>query len=100
MSRITESANGEACTVRSPWCNGDSSTVVWAHAPSGQFFGKGASLKGEDLVGCYACHECHSAIDGRSHINETTFEERRTMFLRGFGESLRILIMKGLVVTP
>jgi hypothetical protein len=100
VSKITESANQESCTVRSPWCNGDPATVVWAHAPSGSVFGKGTSIKGEDAIGCYACDACHSAIDGRSHINETTFEERRTMFLRGFGESFRLLIIKGLIVIP
>lgn len=100
MSKITKSAKGEACTVRSPWCNEDSSTVVWAHAPSGMVFGKGTSIKGDDAVGCYACYECHSAIDGRTHVLGTTYEERRTMFLRGFGKSFRILIEKGLVVIP
>lgn len=100
MSKITESANGEACTVLGPWCNERTDTTVWAHAPSGMCFGKGTSLKGEDAVGCYACHPCHDTIDGRAHVLETTYEERRTMFLRGFGTSFRILLMKGLVVIP
>lgn len=100
MSKITQSARGKPCTIRSPWCSDayPHETTVWAHAPSGMVFGKGTSIKGEDAVGCYACHECHSTIDGRAHVLKTTFEERRTMFLRGFGESFRTLIAEGLVV--
>lgn len=100
MSKITDSARGEACTIQGPWCNSDPDTTVWAHSPSGSFFGKGTSIKGEDAIGCYACSACHDTVDGRAHINETTFEERRTMFLRGFGKSFRLLLMKGLILIP
>lgn len=89
MSKITESANGESCTLRTPWCNERPDTTVWCHAPAGQVFGRGTSHKSHDLLGCY---------DGRAHINDTTAEERRTMFLRGFVASLPMLIDKGLVV--
>lgn len=99
MSKITESARGEPCTIRTPWCtpSTDNDTTVYCHAPSGMVFGRGSSLKSPDLIGAYGCHPCHDVIDGRAHIHETTYEERRTMFLRGFGLTIRLLIAKGLV---
>lgn len=100
MSKIRESAKGESCTIRSSWCNEDRDTTVWCHAPSGILFGRGMNHKSDDILGCYGCSSCHDVIDGRSHIHETDFEGRRTMFLRGFTVSLRILREKGLVVTP
>jgi hypothetical protein len=98
QTKITKSANGRSCTIRSPWCNDRTDTTVWCHAPSGMVFGRGISHKSLDPIGCYGCCECHDAIDARNHVNETTYEERRTMFLRGFGVSFRLLLDQGLVV--
>lgn len=100
MSKITQSARQEECTIRSPWCNFDRDTTVWCHAPSGLEFGRGANVKSHDAIGCYGCSQCHDTIDGRAHIHETTFEQRRSMFLRGFCASFEMLIEKGLVVIP
>lgn len=61
--KIMESAKGEVCQLRlSGICNSDTSTTVFAHAPS-QF--KAMSLKGNDFWGMYACSNCHDVIDGR-----------------------------------
>ena len=69
MSKITESARGEDCTVRlSGICNHNPETVVFAHLP-GIRFGHGTGQKVGDLHGCYACSNCHDAIDRRTHTN-------------------------------
>ena len=69
MSRITESARGEDCTVRlGGICNHNSETVVLAHL-NGIRFGHGTAQKVNDLFACYACSACHDAIDRRTHTN-------------------------------
>lgn len=68
MSRITESARGEACTLNFPGvCNGDWETTVWAHSnwiAGGK--AKGKKLARVDHLGCYACYACHMVLDGQA----------------------------------
>ena len=61
--RLRESARGAKCTLQIPdCCNHDSTTVVLAHvAVEGGTMGG----RGSDIGACFACHECHSEIDGR-----------------------------------
>ena len=96
MSKITESARGEACTIRTPWCINRPDTTVACHAPRG--FGRGIALKAPDWAIAYGCYDCHEAIDGRCHAGETTADERFHMWLRGFFATMQLLIEKGLVV--
>ena len=68
MSKITESARGEACTLRLDKCNGFEG-VVFAHKNGGRS-GMGQKYLDEDGndVGFYSCHYCHSVYDGnQSH---------------------------------
>lgn len=58
--KITKSAKGESCTLNTPHCNGDSSTVVFCHAPSEL---KGIATKSDDFWGCYGCSDCHRYVD-------------------------------------
>lgn len=96
MSKITESARGKRCQVQIPGvCNGNTETVVWAHANSLQF-GKGIGMKTHDLLGAYACQCCHDVYDRRiKTTHERAFIE--SCFMEGHMKSLRILIDEGLV---
>lgn len=89
---IRASAKGEECTLRLPCCNRDPATTVFCHL---RFFGwAGISQKPDDLLGVYACHACHDALDGRSN-GLWGFED----VLRGLGETLMKLRAKGLIET-
>lgn len=96
MSKIRESARGEACQIRIPGvCNGDPATTVWCHA-NGTAAGKGLGQKSHDLLGAYGCSACHDFVDGRTKLWMTR-DDRRLAFAEGHFRSLRILIEKGLV---
>jgi hypothetical protein len=98
MSKITESANGEECSIRLPaFCNGRPDTVVWAHA-NGVRFGKGIGIKSPDILGAYACYACHMIFDGQhKRPKGMTRDEVELAFWRGHAESLVRLISKGIV---
>ena len=88
---IRDSAKGETCTLRLECCNGDPSTTVWAHL---QFFAwSGMAMKGDDLLGVYACSTCHDSLDGRITTDFWGFDD----VLRALGESLLRLKAKGLL---
>lgn len=97
MSRITESARGQECQVRIIGvCNGNSETVVWAHA-NGLASGRGIGLKANDLSGAYACQACHDYYDRRVFVPEEHYANIKVDFYEGHLRSLAILIEKGLV---
>ena len=60
-SAIRASARGECCTLRLWGCNHDPETTVYAHLRFFSWGGLGA--KPHDLLGVYACSECHRALD-------------------------------------
>ena len=64
MSKITESARGQPCTLKLDQCNGgvDNETVVFAHKNGAGMGQKYLDADGND-VGFYACHYCHSVYD-------------------------------------
>jgi len=66
VSKITESARGEACTLRLDNCNGglDNETVVFAHKTGAGMGQKSLDEDGKD-VGFYSCHYCHQTYDGQ-----------------------------------
>lgn len=97
MSKITESARNEACTIRlETHCNFDRATTVWAHA-NGSAPGKGIGMKCNDLLGAYACSACHDVVDRRvpTHLPRLEVE---LAFWKGHARSVVILIEKGIVV--
>lgn len=94
MSKITESARNQPCTVRLPFiCNHDDSTTVFAHI-NGVRFGHGTGIKTN--FGAYACSSCHDALDGRVKTGYTQ-EYIKLAHLEGVIETLTILISKGLM---
>lgn len=94
MSKITQSARNQPCTVRLPFiCNHDTSTVVFAHI-NGVRHGHGMGIKTN--FGAYACSSCHDALDGRVKTGYTQ-EYIRLAHLEGVIETLTILISKGLM---
>lgn len=96
MSKITQSAKGETCTVRLPSvCNHNPETVVLAHI-NGVRFGHGMGKKTTDIHGAYACSSCHDAIDGRIKTYMTD-EYLKLSHLEGVIETQMRLIAKGLI---
>ncbi|MCA8037094.1 DUF1364 domain-containing protein [Burkholderia arboris] len=99
MSKITESARMESCTLRLPGvCRNDRETTVWAHEnvlPGGKALGK--KLARVDHRGAYACYVCHMILDGqarRPHGMTQEFVLRR--FAAAMAESAELLKAKGL----
>ncbi len=98
MSKITESARGEDCTIRIPGiCNFNPSTTVWCHA-NGSAAGKGIGMKSHDLLGAYGCSACHDAYDRRVQRLTYSREQIEIAFWQGHARSLVKLIEKGLIV--
>lgn len=102
MSKITDSARGEYCSVRIPGaCRHTPDTVVWAHA-NGSAAGKGIGAKAPDILGAYACMACHDLYDRRRTRNDQGEVIPRMVvelaFWEGHARSVCILIAKGIVV--
>lgn len=96
MSKLTESARGEGCCVRVPGhCNSSSETTVLAHI-SGVRFGHGTGQKANDMLGAYACSDCHDVIDGRQRSNYTS-RELKLMHYEGCFETQLKMKAKGLL---
>ena len=77
-------------------CNGNSETTVAAHANWPEY-GKGMSLKAHDWACCWACSDCHAAIDGQRY--RLTAEERREHWHRGFLRTLDAVFNRYVKVT-
>lgn len=99
MSKIRESANGMPCQIRLIGiCNHDPRTTVWAHA-NGSAAGKGIGMKSHDLLGSYACSNCHDVYDRRKPAPELFVREQVELaFWEGHARSLVILIERGIIV--
>lgn len=94
MSKITQSAKNQPCTVRLPFvCNHDESTTVFAHI-SGVRHGHGMGIKTQ--FGAYACSSCHDVLDGRAKTGYTR-EYVKLAHLEGVIETMSILIEEGLM---
>lgn len=107
MSKITESARGEECTVRIIGvCTGDPAKTIWSHARWGAA-GRGRSIKAPDICGAYCCTDCDAVYDGqrpipiKSHpfgdMEAFTREQIDADWCQGHFRSLVILKAKGLV---
>ncbi|MDF0506578.1 DUF1364 family protein [Burkholderia cenocepacia] len=99
MSKITESARGEACTLRFPGvCNFNWETTVWAHGNVlGDGKAKGKKLVRYDHIGCYACYACHMVLDGQARRPAgLTLDFVRAEELRARSECEQKLKAKGL----
>jgi hypothetical protein len=58
--KLRNSARDQCCTVKSPWCEYMTETVVLAHLPSPI---KGMGNKGDDFHAVFSCRACHEAMD-------------------------------------
>ena len=98
MSKITESAHSENCTIRLPnVCNHNNATTVLAHI-NGVRFGHGVGIKASDILGAYACSSCHDAVDFRTRTEHSN-DYLKTSHLEGVAETILILQRKGLIKT-
>lgn len=79
-------------------CNRNQETTVWAHA-NGSAAGKGMGIKAPDVLGTYACMDCHDAYDRRKPLPHfVSRDEVKMAFWEGHARSVVMLIEKGLVV--
>ena len=54
---LRQSAKGQSCALRGPWCNHNDETVVLCHV---RMFGRsGVNTKPLDFHAFYGCSDCH-----------------------------------------
>jgi hypothetical protein len=94
MSRLRDAARGQDCQVRIPGiCNFNPETTVLAHYRLAGTCGVG--IKPIDLLGSWACSDCHNAIDsGKTGYHR---EQLDLMHLEGMCRTIQILNKKGLL---
>lgn len=90
---LTDSAKGETCTIRSPYCKGGTETTVGCHSPEAGH-GKGMGEKADDFFLVYGCYSCHSWMDNRMVPSEC----KSQIFPRAHRETIRRMIDKGLIL--
>lgn len=96
MSKVTQAAKGEDCTIRLPGiCNFNPETTVFAHL-SGVRFRKGIASKVSDALGAFSCSCCHDAIDGRIKTRYSS-QELKMAHYEGIFETQLILMDKGII---
>ena len=94
MSRITESARGQPCTLRLEFiCCADPATTVWCHVRNKRTAGVG--MKPPDLPGFYGCLTCHDEFDRRTQRMER--QAVRAAALDAVAETMKRLTEIGLV---
>jgi hypothetical protein len=81
-------AQGKPCMIRSPLCNYNPDTTVLAHWRDSS---TGMGKKEGDLVGAWACSECHDLIDGRNKNYPYEYEQTRLWHLEGIVRTLQYL---------
>jgi len=91
--KLRNSAKGQHCTLRTPWCNHDPETTVLCHLNSTV---KGMGNKGDDFFAVFGCHACHEAID--QHRIEG--HARSTYMINALQETHRRWFEMGLLQVP
>lgn len=95
QTKLTKAARGRDCTVRIPGvCNHNPETVVLAHYRMAGVCG--TSMKPADLIGAWACSDCHDVIDGRKRIAADR-DILRLWHLEGMVRTLDILMREGVI---
>lgn len=95
QTKLTKAARGRDCQVRIPTvCNHNPETVVLAHYRMAGVCG--TSMKPLDLIGAWACSDCHDALDGRKRIAADR-DILRLWHLEGMVRTLDILMREGAV---
>lgn len=91
---IRRAARGETCALQLDCCVGGTETTVFAHL---RFPGDGTGRKPPDYSGVFACHACHSALDGRDGLGWMCGDADK---LRAWRITLDRLHAKGLLSCP
>lgn len=90
--RYTKSAKGRECQIRSPFCTGNSETVVLCHIRMIGISGYG--LKAPSQLAAFGCQRCHDWADSRTP-DEASHETRRLYLLEGMARTQAIWIKEG-----
>jgi len=94
QDKYTQSANMQECQVRIPGtCNYTPETTIFAHVG-----GAGLAYKHYNIIGAYACSDCHDAVDGRAINNDYSYDELQHMMLDGMVRTLTIMINEGTLI--
>lgn len=81
-------ARHQRCLVRLPGCGGWPCCL--AHFRLADTCGVG--MKPNDLAACWSCDECHSLVDGRSHLDGWTREAIRLAHAEAVMRTLAALV--------
>jgi hypothetical protein len=94
MSKLRDAARGQECQIRIPGiCNFNPETTVLAHYRLSGTCGTG--IKPIDLIGSWACSDCHLAVDdGKSGYLR---EQLDLMHLEGMVRTINALNKRGLL---
>ena len=88
-------AEGKPCMVRLPGiCSGDPMTVVLAHFRGLPGLG-GMGQKPPDVLGAWACHDCHNEIDRRTRHMD--YDAVREAFMEGVIRTQARLVRDGVL---
>ena len=92
IKKIRDSARNQDCTVKSPWCNYNPETTVFAHY--GEPGEKGIGIKPDDSSGVYACSTCHDWLDGRYTPPKGTYPwaDKTAFWFKGMRRTWRLLL--------
>ncbi len=90
--KILDSAEGENCTMFSPWCNNDPRKTVFCHSNM-QIHGRGAYHKSWDIFGFYGCSGCHDWYDkgGAPKADQESY------FWPAMSRTIKRIIEKGII---
>jgi hypothetical protein len=87
--KLTRAAQGNSCTLHTPYCNNNNETVVFCHAPSEM---KGVGTKSDDFWGADGCSGCHRFLD---EIADKEVAE--SYWLKGIYRTLKRRFSEGLI---
>jgi hypothetical protein len=84
--KILDAARDEPCLVNLPGCTGGGADTQPAHSNSSGD-GKGKGQKADDIFVAFACHHCHSLLDGRKMLSKAG---DITIRAHGFNEGISL----------
>ena len=95
VTDLRKQAKGRECQVRLPAvCNFDPATTVLAHY---RLIGiSGMGMKSPDLIGAWACSDCHDAVDRRRY-KDLDYDFVRLQHAEGCFRTIAKLIEEGVI---
>lgn len=83
---LRQLARDKPCMIRLPGiCNRDPATTVLAHYRLISISGLG--IKAPDILGAWACYDCHAVVDGQ-RTSDLTPEQRRLALAEGMARTI------------